>query len=99
MKWNVATDLAINSHIADMLPEGGCIPAKVGTPFENYPVGLSAEAYLKIIENDEQFKKDDGQGDGGGQGGQGGRGGQGGQGGQVDQGCRCGSRQSQGMRC
>ena len=71
MKWNVATDLAINSHIADMLPEGGCIPAKVGTPFENYPVGLSAEAYLKIIENDEQFKKDDGQGDGGGQGGQG----------------------------
>ena len=71
MKWNVATDLAINSHIADMLPDGGCIPGKVGTPFENYPVGLSAEAYLKIIEDDEQFKKDDGQGDGGGQGGQG----------------------------
>ena len=62
MKWNVATDLAINSHIMDMLPEGGCIPSKVGTPFENYPVGLSAEAYLKIIENDEQFKKEDGQG-------------------------------------
>ena len=69
MKWNVATDLAINSHIMDMLPEGGCIPSKVGTPFEKYPVGLSAEAYLKLIENDEQFKKDDGQGDG--QGGQG----------------------------
>ena len=75
MKWNVATDLAINSHIMDMLPDGGCIPSKVGTPFENYPVGLSAEAYLKIIENDEQFKKDDGQGQGGGQGdGQGGQG-------------------------
>tara|TARA_R100001015_G_C4626822_1_gene186033 strand:- start:858 stop:2096 length:1239 start_codon:yes stop_codon:yes gene_type:complete len=71
MKWNVATDLAINSHIADMLPEGGCIPSKVGTPFEKYPVGLSAEAYLKLIENDEQFKKDDGQGQGDGQGGQG----------------------------
>jgi len=71
MKWNVATDLAINSHIMDMLPEGGCIPSKVGTPFENYPVGLSAEAYLKIIEEDEQFKKDDGQGQGDGQGGQG----------------------------
>ena len=69
MKWNVATDLAINSHIMDMLPEGGCIPSKAGTPFENYPVGLSAEAYLKIIENDEQFKKEEGQGDG--QGGQG----------------------------
>ena len=65
MKWNVATDLAINSHIADMLPDGGCIPSKVGTPFEKYPVGLSAEAYLKMIEDDDQFKKDpdDGQGD------------------------------------
>jgi len=62
MKWNVATDPAINSHIMDMLPEGGCIPSKVGTPFEKYPVGLSAEAYLKIIEEDEQFKKEDGQG-------------------------------------
>jgi len=71
MKWNVATDLAINSHIMDMLPEGGCIPSKVGTPFEKYPVGLSAEAYLKIIEEDEQFKKEDGDGQGDGQGGQG----------------------------
>jgi predicted metal-dependent peptidase len=67
MKWNIATDLAINSHIADMLPEGGCIPSKKDTPFEKYPMGLSAEAYLKLIENDEQFKKDpeDGQGQGG----------------------------------
>jgi predicted metal-dependent peptidase len=71
MKWNVATDLAINSHIMDMLPEGGCIPSKVGTPFEKYPVGLSAEAYLKIIEEDEQFKKEDSDGQGDGQGGQG----------------------------
>ena len=71
MKWNVATDLAINSHIADMLPDGGCIPGKAGTPFEKYPVGLSAEAYLKIIEEDEQFKKEDGDGQGDGQGGQG----------------------------
>ena len=70
MKWNIATDLAINSHIADMLPEGGCIPSKVGTPFEKYPMGLSAEAYLKLIEDDEQFKKDpeDGQGGEGGEG-------------------------------
>ena len=70
MKWNIATDLAINSHIADMLPEGGCIPSKVGTPFEKYPMGLSAEAYLKLLEDDEQFKKDseDGQGGEGGEG-------------------------------
>jgi len=82
MKWNIATDLAINSHIADMLPEGGCIPSKADTPFEKYPMGLSAEAYLKLIEDDEQFKKDpeDGQGGEGGEGdGQGGQGqGQGG---------------------
>ena len=71
LKWNVATDLAINSHIMDKLPEGGCIPSKVGTPFEKYPVGLSAEAYMKILENDEQFKKDNQEGEGEGQQGQG----------------------------
>jgi predicted metal-dependent peptidase len=78
MKWNIATDLAINSHIADMLPEGGCIPSKVGTPFEKYPLGLSAEAYLKLIEEDEQFKNEDGEGGQGGQGGEGDESGQGG---------------------
>ena len=76
MMWNVATDLAINSHIADMLPEGGCIPSKVGTPFENYPVGLSAEQYFGMLKEDEQFKPKDGEGEGEGQGGQGQGGGQ-----------------------
>ena len=70
--WNVATDLAINSHLIGELPEGGCIPSLVDTPFEHYPVGLSAEAYLKMIKEDEQFKKkpedgDGGQGEGNGQ--------------------------------
>jgi len=69
MMWNVATDLAINSHIADMLPEGGCIPSKEGTPFEKYPIGLSAEAYYDMLKKDEQFKPKDGEGEG--QGGQG----------------------------
>ena len=55
--WNVATDLAINSHLIGELPDGGCIPSIKDTPFENYPVGLSAEAYLKMLQNDEQFKK------------------------------------------
>jgi len=74
MQWNVATDLAINSHLIGELPEGGCIPSKVGTPFEGYPVGLSAEAYYEMIKNDEQFKQEpeqgegDGEGDGDGQG-------------------------------
>ena len=74
MQWNVATDLAINSHIADELPDGGCIPGKAGTPFEKYPVGLSAEAYYDMVKNDEQFKQDpqNGDGDGEGEGGEGG---------------------------
>ena len=73
--WNVATDLAINSHLIGELPDGGCIPSAKDTPFEDYPVGLSAEAYLKIIKEDPQFQKPDKgdkkDGDGGGQGGSG----------------------------
>jgi len=59
LTWNYATDLAINSHIAGELPETALIPG-VGN-FEDYPVGLSAEAYLKKLQEDEQFqqKKDD----------------------------------------
>jgi predicted metal-dependent peptidase len=67
--WNVATDLAINSHLMDKLPEQGCFPSKEGTPFEKYPVGLSSEAYYKMLQEDEQFKPKDGDGDGEGQGG------------------------------
>ena len=75
MLWNVATDLAINSHLMDELPEGGCIPSKVGTPFESYPVGLSAEAYYDMVKNDEQFKQDPEDGEGGeGEGGEDGEG-------------------------
>ena len=65
MMWNVATDLAINSHLIGELPEGGCIPSKVGTPFESYPVGLSAEAYYDMVKNDDQFKQDPDDGEGG----------------------------------
>jgi predicted metal-dependent peptidase len=68
--WNVATDLAINSHLIGELPENGCIPSQKDTPFENYPVGLSAEAYLKMLKEDKQFQKKDGEdgedGEGGG---------------------------------
>ena len=41
--WNVATDLAINSHLHN-LPEGGLIPGVA--PFEKLPRGQSAEWYL-----------------------------------------------------
>jgi predicted metal-dependent peptidase len=62
--WNVATDLAINSFIAEELPEGGCIPGKA--PFEEYPAEMSAEWYFSKLQNDEQFQQDsnDGEGDG-----------------------------------
>ncbi len=71
MMWNIATDLAINSHLMDKLPEQGCFPSKEGTPFEKYPVGLSSEAYFKMLQEDEQFKPKDGDGEGQGKGGQG----------------------------
>ena len=66
--WNIATDLAINSHLIGELPEGGCFPQQA--PFENYPLGQSAEYYFKMLKEDEQFDNDkgDGEGDGDGQG-------------------------------
>jgi predicted metal-dependent peptidase len=57
--WNVATDLSINSHLMGELPENGCIPSQKDSPFEDYPVGLSAEAYLKMIKDDPQFQPPD----------------------------------------
>ena len=65
--WNVATDLAINSHLIGEIPENGCIPSAKDSPFEKYPIGLSAEAYLKMLKEDPQFQKkpEDGDGDGG----------------------------------
>lgn len=61
--WNIATDLAINSHIADKLPKEACIPG-VGR-FEQYESGLSAEQYYKQLKEDEQFQKQEGDGEGG----------------------------------
>jgi len=63
--WNVATDLAINSHLIGELPEGGCFPQQ--EPFEEYPIGQSAEYYFKMLKEDERFqpKDDDGDGEGG----------------------------------
>jgi len=63
--WNVAMDLAINSHIADDLPPLACIP---GTgPFTKMASGLSAEAYYKLL-NDEQDEQDQQSGGGSGDG-------------------------------
>jgi predicted metal-dependent peptidase len=68
--WNIATDLAINSHLMDELPEQGCFPGR--EPFQDYPVGQSAEYYFKMLKEDEQFNQpQDGDGDGQGDGQQG----------------------------
>ena len=61
--WNVATDLAINSHLMGELPEGGCFPSI--EPFQDYPVGLSAERYFSMLQNDEQFQPQEGDGESG----------------------------------
>jgi predicted metal-dependent peptidase len=63
--WNFATDLSINSHLHN-LPEGCLMPGEA--PFEEYPIGLSAEAYLEMLKNDENFDPESGPGDGEGEG-------------------------------
>ena len=65
MLWNIATDLAINSHLKGKLPEGCCMP-EVGQ-FADYPLGKAAEWYYSKLQQDENFngkKPDKGDGDG-----------------------------------
>ncbi len=62
--WNVATDLSINSHIANELPDGALIPGQ--GQFKDYPSGLSAEKYLELLKNDKQFEQKEGDGEGSG---------------------------------
>ena len=78
--WNIATDLAINSHIYDKLPDSALVPAKAGTPFESYPLGKASEWYFAKLQQDQEngegafdpkHKPEQGEGDGEGQGGQG----------------------------
>jgi len=53
LTWNFATDLAINSHL-DNLPEGCLKPGLVGSPFEDFPSGLSADAYLVLLQKKQE---------------------------------------------
>tara|TARA_B100000287_G_scaffold386980_1_gene395222 strand:- start:382 stop:1641 length:1260 start_codon:yes stop_codon:yes gene_type:complete len=48
--WNIATDLAINSHLHN-LPKGCLIPGEQGTKFESMPRGKSSEWYLEELKN------------------------------------------------
>ena len=62
--WNVATDLAINSHLNN-LPEGGLIPGEPDTPFADLPKGESAEWYMaNMPEFDQGQKGEDGEQEG-----------------------------------
>jgi predicted metal-dependent peptidase len=65
--WNIAADLAINSHLVGELPAFACMPG-VG-PFENLPKHRTAEWYLKHITDDQVDQC--GEGSGGGEGGEG----------------------------
>jgi predicted metal-dependent peptidase len=58
--WNFAADLAINSHL-DHLPSGSLKPGTA--PFEDFPPGLAAEAYLKRLEKMKEENSGDGDGE------------------------------------
>ena len=55
--WNFATDLAINSNLMNELPEGALIPGQ--GHFADMPVGLSAEAYFKLLKDKQEEEDDD----------------------------------------
>ena len=52
--WNIATDLAFNTHIPNELPPLACVPG-VG-PFEELEPMLSADAYYKLLKQDQEQK-------------------------------------------
>jgi len=60
--WNIAADLAINSHLQGELPELACMPG-VG-PFKDLPLGESAEWYLQHLTDEMVDQCDTGDGDG-----------------------------------
>jgi predicted metal-dependent peptidase len=58
--WNVATDLAINSHISHELPDLCLAPGK--GQFEHLPTGKSAEWYLNTLKKEQKEKKEEDKG-------------------------------------
>lgn len=61
-KWNIATDLAINSFIYKELPDVACVPER--GPFKDLPLYKSAEWYYNNLPKPPE--NDGGKGDGGG---------------------------------
>jgi len=60
-RWNVAADLAINCDVRKMapLPKDGCFPEQFG-----FPEGLTAEAYYRLLQEDEKKQQGSGKGEG-----------------------------------
>ena len=69
--WNVATDLAINSHLVGELPDMCCMPGE--GPFADLPLGKSAEWYFNKLkkEQEDSDESEDGEGEGTGEPGEG----------------------------
>jgi predicted metal-dependent peptidase len=69
-KWNIAADLAINSHLRGELPDGCCMPGE--GPFADLPVARSAEWYLGNLpeqqEGEGEGQPGEGEGEGEGEG-------------------------------
>ena len=59
--WNIATDLAINSHLPN-LPEGCCMPGVA--PFEDLPSGKSGEWYFAELRKKQEENEDGEEGEG-----------------------------------
>jgi predicted metal-dependent peptidase len=60
--WNIATDLAINSHLPN-IPKMACIPG-VGK-FADYSPRLSSEQYFDLLKEDPEMNKEPQEGEGG----------------------------------
>jgi len=66
--WNIAQDLAINGELfkGENINKGkgslyniGVFPGKKDTIFADYPVGLTAEAYYKMLKEDSKYNPED----------------------------------------
>lgn len=77
MMWNIATDLAINSHLHN-LPDGCCMPGV--DRFADMPKGMASEWYFKKLQEMADEDENGGDGDSQSQGGDGDAEGQGGSG-------------------
>jgi predicted metal-dependent peptidase len=60
--WNIAADLAINSHLVGELPDMACMPGVA--PFEDLPLGQTAEWYLAHMPKNDESPGGEGSGEG-----------------------------------